>query len=262
MTHRFAIIGDITANDHDGTITPGGSLAIALALRDLGGTVTLRSVLADDPAGTTLRDAFRTARIHPGLVDRPPDSTTATIHRDDVGNATSRTGGVGIQKGAMIDIYALFGQDAFILDTRDQPLRRFITDLPAHTDGNVRMISTLSHLDWQEPTPDELEIAMRCDVVIGTPPQLAALTGASSPADALGEIFDRMPGTHLRAAVAVTDSGLDLVSREERIIRPVQDAVPDLLLPRVVAGIAWGLARRAPWEDAATIAVDPSQLPG
>src|SRR5699024_7948466 len=121
--------------------------------------------------------------------------------------------GVGIEKGAVIDIYALFGHDALILDTRDQPLRRFLTDLPAHTDGNVKMLSTLSHLDWNPPTSDDLDIVLRCDAIIGTPSQLAALTGEATAADALGELFDRMPGSHLRAAIAVTENGIDLVSR-------------------------------------------------
>lgn len=262
MTDRYAIIGDIAATEHDDTITPAGALAIALALRDLGGSVTLRSVLADDAAGNSLRDLFRTARIHPGLVDRPEGTRTSIVHRDDAGRVISREAGVGIVKGAPMDIYALFGHDTLILDTRDQPLRRFLTDLPAHTDGNVRMLSTLSHLDWHDPSPDELEIAMRCDVIVGTAAQFAALTGQDASADALGDIFDRMPGTHIRAAVAVTEYGIDLVGREERVIRPQQGAVPDLVLPQVVAGIAWGLARHSPWEDAATMAIDPTQLAG
>jgi hypothetical protein len=158
-----------------------------------------------------------------------------------------------------MDIYDLFGHDAMVLDTRDQPLRRFISDLPAHTDGNVRMISTLSHLDWQDPAADELEIAMRCDAIVGTPAQYEALTGQAEPTDAIGDIYDQMPGTQLRAAVLITTGGIDLVAREDRILRPVQDAVPDLLLPQVVAGVAWGLANRAPWEVTATVAIDPSQ---
>lgn len=261
MTDRYAIIGDITANEYNGTYTPAGALAIALALRDLGGTVTLRSILADDDAGGRLRDVFRTARIHPGLVDRPDNTTTAIVRRDDRGHVTARNEGIGIAKGATIDIYAFFGHDALILDTRDQPLRRFITDLPAHTDGNVRMISTLGHLDWQAPTEDELEIALRCDAIVGTSAQFAVLTGQDNPSDALGDIFDCMPGSHIRAAIAVTESGVDLVGREDRVIRPMRDAIPDILLPQVVAGIAWGLAHHAPWEEAATVAIDPSQVP-
>lgn len=258
MTKRYAIIGDIIVEQHVNLTTPGGAGAIALALRDIDGQVTLRSVISTDPIGKTILEELKKARIHPGLVDRVDDTPLPRITRDDDGAITERVPGVGIEKGAIMDIYALFGHDALILDTRDQPLRRFITDLPAHTDGNVKMISTLAHLDWNEPTADEIDIAMRCDAIIGTPAHFEALTGQADVTDALGDLFDRMPGTQLRAAVAITPHGLDLVAREDRVLRPVRDAIPDLLLPQVTAGIAWGLAHYAPWEDAATTAVDPT----
>lgn len=258
MTMRYAIIGDIIANQHDDALSLGGAGAIALALRDLDGQVTLRSVISTDPTGKTILDRLRKARIHPGLLDRVDDATLPLVERDDDGMVTGRIPGIGIEKGAIMDIYALFGHDALILDTRDQPLRRFITDLPAHTDGNVKMVSTLSHLDWQDRTPDEIDIAMRCDAIVGTPAQFQALTSQPDVTDALGDLFDRMPGTQLRAAVAITPHGLDLVAREDRVLRPVRDAIPDLLLPQVAAGIAWGLAHHAPWEDTATAAIDPT----
>lgn len=259
MTKRYSIIGDIIAESHGDTVTPGGAGAIALALAMLGGTVKLRSVLGTDPPGKDVITLLKRARIHPGLIDRIDGGQTALIHRDDTGKILKRLPGIGIEKGAVMDIYDLFGHDAMILDTHHQPLRRFLSDLPAHTDGNVRMISTLGHLDWQEATEDEMEIALRCDAIVGTPAQYEKLTGQRSPTDALGDIYDRMPGTHLRAAAAITPGGLELIARDERVLRPVQDCVPDLLLPQVVAGIAWALANRAPWGVTATVAVDPSQ---
>jgi hypothetical protein len=259
MTKRYSIIGDIIADRYDDTLSPGGAGAIAIAISALGGTVKLRSVIGTDEPGKSVLAQLKKARIHPGLIDKLDDVTTPLVDRDDTGQVINRTPGTGIQKGAVMDVYDLFGHDAMVLDTRDQPLRRFISDLPAHTDGNVRMISTLSHLDWQDPTADELEIAMRCDAIVGTPVQYEALTGQAEPTHAIGDIYDQMPGTQLRAAVLITPGGIDLVAREDRILRPVQDAVPDLLLPQVVAGVAWGLANRAPWEVTATVAIDPSQ---
>lgn len=262
MSKRFSIIGDIIAEFHGGDWSPGGSGAIAIAIAKLGGTVKLRSVIATDEAGHAIQTQLKRARIHPGLTDRIDDVATSVIRRDDDGAVLNRTPGIGIVKGAVMDIYDLFGHDAMILDTRDQPLRRFITDLPAHTDGNVRMVGTLNHLDWQEATDDEFEIAMRCDAIVGTPSQYARLTGETTPSDALGFIFDEMPGTHLRAAVAVTPDGVELIARDERILRPVQEAVPDLLLPQVVAGIAWGLAHRWRWDKTADVSIDPSMTEG
>lgn len=261
MSNTFSIIGDIIAESYDGEWTPGGAGAIAMAIAGLGGSVRLRSVIGTDNAGQAVQAHLKRARIHPGLTDKV-DDTTPVIERDDDGIVVRRTPGIGIRKGAVMDIYDLFGHDAMVLDTHDQPLRRFITDLPAHTDGNVRMVGTLSHLDWQDPTSDELEIAMRCDAIVGTPSQYARLTGEPTPSDALGFIFDEMPGTHLRAAVAITPGGLELIARDERIVRPVREAVPDILLPQVVAGIAWGFGQRWPWDRIADVAIDPSTSDG
>jgi sugar/nucleoside kinase (ribokinase family) len=257
MSKRFAIIGDIIAERLDGTIVPGGSGAIALALARLGGRVTLRSAIGSDPEGEAVLAQLKRARIHPGLIDKAQE-TTASVTRDANGAVVERTAGAGIRRGALMDIYALFGHDALVLDTYDQPLRRFVSDLPAHTDGTVRMVSPLSHLDVAEATADELEIAMRFDAVVGTPAQLAALTGQESPTEALGDLFDRMPGAHLRAAIAITPDGLEIVARDTRVLRPIRDAVPDLLVPQVVAAVAWGFAHHLDWDAVATIAADPT----
>ena len=260
MTKRYAIIGDVIAEAHNTTFRPGGSGAIALAITMLGGSVKLRSVLAtDDPADKVL-SVLKKARIHPGMIDKMDGASTAIVRRNGDGEVVERRDGIGVNKGAIMDIYDLFGHDALVLDVRDQSLRRFLSDLPAHTDGNVRLVGTLSHLDWNEPSEDEMEIALRFDAIVGTATQYAKLTELPTATDALGEIFDRMPGAHLRAAAAITPGGLELVAREDRVLRPIQRAIPDLLLPQAVAGIAWGLAHRADWDIAATAAADPSQI--
>ena len=98
---------------------------------------------------------------------------------------------------------------------------------------------------------------MRTDTIVGTEEQFAKLTGEDRASNALGLIFEQMPLTHLRAAVAITSSGLEIIARDARVLKPVQDAVPALLVPQVVAGIAWGMANHAEWDDAATVALDP-----
>lgn len=261
MSKRFSIIGDIVVDNYDGTTVPGGSAAIALALTALGGRVTLRSVLGTDDTGTEILARLKRARVHPGLIDRV-DEPTATISRDASGAVLRRTAGAGIRRGALMDVYELFGHDAMILDALDQPLRRFISDLPAHTNGAVRMTSPLGHLDAAAPTPDEIEIALRFDTVIGTPSQYEALTGQAEPTDALGDLWDMMPGAHLRAAVAITPDGLEIITREERVLRPIQNAIPDILVPQVVAAVAWGYAHHLDWDAIATIAADPDAANG
>lgn len=257
MAKRYAIIGDVIAESIHGQIVPGGSGAIALALRDLDGDVTLRSRIGTDPAGDAVLGALKAARIHPKNIDRV-EGTTCRQTRNDDGTITDWHEGVLMTKGGVMDIYALFGHHALVLDLLDQPLRRFLIDLPAHTDGNVRMLTTLGHLDHLPPDGEELDVAMRCDTIVGTEEQFASLTGEARASDALGLIFERMPLTHLRAAVAITSGGLEIIARDTRVLKPVRDAIPNLLVPQVVAGIAWAMANHAEWDLAATIALDPA----
>jgi hypothetical protein len=150
--------------------------------------------------------------------------------------------GVHFHKGARMDIYALFGHDVLILDAASQPLRRFLTDLPAHTAPAVRMLGTLRHLDSQAPTFDELEIAMRFDTIVGTGAQLAALTGLTDADAALDAIHARMPGAHLRAAVAVLPDVILVVDREGRARVSARNADT----PTVIARVAALMATHAP----------------
>lgn len=257
MAKRYAIIGDLIAENMDDNIAPGGGGAIALAIRDLGGEVTLRSRLGTDAAGDDVLKQIKAARIHPGKIDRIDGESSGRTRNED-GSITDWLPGILMSKDAKMDIYALFAHDALILDLYDQSLRQFLIDLPAHTDGKVRMLTTLSHLDHLEPHKDELDIAMRCDTIVGTEAQFATLTGESRASDALGLIFEQMPLTHLRAAIAITAGGIEIIARDTRVLRPVQDAIPNLLIPQVVAGIAWGMAHYADWDTAATVCLDPS----
>lgn len=259
MSKRYAILGDLIAETVDFTIIAGGSGAIGLAIRELGGEVTLRSRIGIDNAGDEVIRQIKAARIHPGLIDRV-EGTTASLIRHQDGSYTEWQPGVMMTKGGKIDTYALFGMNALVVDLSDQSLRHFIIDLPAHQDGTVRMLTTLSHLNHLEPHNEELDIAMRCDTIVGTEAQYAKLTGKSSASDALGLIFERMPMTHVRAAIAITDGGLEIISRDSRILKPVRDAVPSLLVPQVVAGIAWAMANHADWENAAAVCLDPASV--
>lgn len=257
MVKRYAIIGDVIAETRGDAIVPGGSGAVGLALRDLGGEVTLRSRIGTDDAGDAVLDAIKAARIHPKHIDCIEGNTTSQVRHAD-GSVTNWREGVLMTKGGVMDIYALFGHDALVVDLHDQSLRMFLIDLPAHTDGTVRMLTTLDHLDHLQPQADELDIAMRCDTIVGTEAQFAKLTGEAHASDALGLIFERMPLTHLRAAIAITNDGLQIIARDARVLKPVQDAIPALLVPQVVAGVAWAMANHTDWDTAATVCLDPS----
>lgn len=257
MSKRFAIIGDLIAETIGDEITPGGGGAIALALRNIDGDVTLRSRIGSDDTGDAVMQRLKAARIHPKHIDRIAGATS-TLTRNEDGTVSNWVPNVVMTKDGVLDIYDLFAHGALVLDLYDQPLRQFLIDLPAHTDGKVRMLTTLSHLDHLEPQPDELDIAMRADTIVGTEEQFAKLTGESVASNALGLIFERMPLTHLRAAVAITGDGIEIIARDTRVLKPIQDAVPGLLVPQVVAGISWGMATYADWEVAAEVCMDPA----
>lgn len=257
MAKRYAIIGDLIAENLNGETVPGGSGAVALAIRELNGEVTLRSRVGTDAAGDAVMREIKAARVHPKHIDRV-DGATSSIQRNEDGSVSNWSPNILMTKDAVLDIYDLFGHDALVLDLYDQPLRQFLIDLPAHTDGKVRMLTTLRHLNHLEPRADELDIAMRADTIVGTEEQFAKLTGESQASDALGLIFEQMPLTHLRAAVAITDHGIEIVARDTRVLKPIQNAIPSLLVPQVVAGIAWGMAHYADWDTVGAVCLDPA----
>ena len=257
MTKRYAIIGDVIAEKTGSEISAGGGGAIGLAIRNLDGEVTLRSRVGNDSAGNTVLQELKAARIHPKHIDKL-EGTTSSLTRNVDGSITEWSPNIVMTKDAVLDIYALFAHDALVLDLWEQPLRQFLIDLPAHTDGKVRMLTTLRHLDHVHPQGDELDIAMRADTIVGTESQFAKLTGESRASDALGLIFERMPLTHLRAAIAITDGGIEIIARDTRVLKPVKDAIPSLLVPQVVAGVAWGMAHYADWDTAGNVCLDPS----
>jgi hypothetical protein len=244
---RFAIIGDLQVEVRSAVMMPGGSAALALALAGHGNSVTLRSVCSADDG--RILESLEKRGVSTRLIDRVDGTPTTRVFRDAHGIETFRLPGIGIVKGAMMDIYDLFGHDVLIVDCADQPLRRFLSDLPAHTDPNVQMLGMLRHLDWHKPTKDELEIAMRFDLIIGTAKHYAALTGKDDPQAALTYISQHMPGTHLRTAVLVLPDALIAAERNNRQQAALDVGSPDLALPTLAAAAAHIMARRASLTD-------------
>jgi ribokinase len=160
--------------------------------------------------------------------------------------------GAAIRKGDPLDIDAFFGQDVLVLDVADAPLRRFLTDLPAHTRPGVRMLGTLTYL-VDSGEPDELEVALRFDTLVGNEREYESLTGIGDPHDAMRAIADRMPGSNLRTAVMSSgDRGCQVVTRDEHIAIPgfVVDAIDTTGAgDAFAAGIAWGMSQRWDWSE-------------
>ena len=241
---------------------PGGTTTnLAIALARLGATVSLRAVVGDDEPGKHLVAELERAGVDTGMITtrdgEPTDASTIIVSRKPFDRTIYWHVGAAIRKGDLLDIWHLFGQDVLVLDIADHPLRRFLTDLPAHSVPAVRMLGTLTYL-VESGQPDELDVAFRFDTLVGNEREFQVLTGASSPATALEFVQNRMPGTNLRTAVmSGGDSGCRIATRDQQWQVPAFDV--DVLDATgagdaFAAGIAWGMALRWPWERTGTFA--------
>lgn len=130
--------------------------------------------------------------------------------------------GPHLQLGDTIDIDALFGADLTVLDSPDHALRRFLTDLPAHTRPAARLLGTLTYLASVDD-PDKIEIALRHDILVGSEEEYMALTGEPKHDRALDFVHERMTGSNLRMAIMTRgEHGAEAVTRTERVATPVR----------------------------------------
>lgn len=270
---RIALIG---LADHDQVITldhlphpgssavitriteyPGGTTAnTAVALARLGEQVVLRALVGDDPEGLALRKSLANQGVHCDMVTiAEGESTNRSIILVD-GRSGERTilwqKGASIGKGDTVDIATLFDHDVVVLDMADEPLRRFLTDLPAHTRPDVRLLGPITYI-VDNTEPDAIEVAFRFDTITGTARQYFDLLDVESEGELIETIQHRMPGNNLRAsAVTLGADGCLWITRdghgyvdgfrtETRDTTGAGDAF--------TAGIAYGMARRWPWPD-------------
>lgn len=235
---------------------PGGTTTnLCTALARLGAEVRLRAVIGDDESGQQLLESLGEAGVDVAAVTvregEPTDASTIVISRQPMDRTIYWHVGAAIRKGDPIDIDTWFAADVLVLDVADAPLRRFLTDLPAHTRPAMRMMGTLTYL-VDSGEPDELEVALRFDTLVGNEREYESLTRTSNALDALDLIRQHMPGANLRAAVLSRgDRGCTIVTRDETWSVP---AFPVETLDTTgagdafAAGIAWGMAHRWSWD--------------
>ena len=93
-------------------------------------------------------------------------------------------------RGDRLDVPAIFAHDLVLLDVDDMPLRRFLSDLPAHTLPATRLLGTLAYSAEPEH-PDRLEVMLRHDAIVGNEREACLLTGATSLEQAIAIIASR-----------------------------------------------------------------------
>jgi len=215
-------------------------------------------MIGDDADGSRLRAALAEAGIGlSGLRVRenePTDASTIIIGGDPPDRTIYWHKGAHIVKGDRIDIAAAFDHDLVVLDVADAPLRRFLTDLPAHTAPRAHLLGTLVYL-VESGEPDELQIALRYDTITGKEREIFLLTGDTNLDDATASLQAAMTGANLRAAVVTLGaSGCRAITETEIWdIPPFPADIVDTTGAgdAFTAGLAYGLALRWPLTRAA-----------
>ena len=245
---------------------PGGTTAnTAVALARIGGRVTLVGRVGDDDEGRRLIAAMA---AEPGidasaLTVRPGEATdrcTMIVSEHPAERTILWQPGAALRRHDPLDLTGLFAHDVVLIDIADHSLRRWLTDLPAHSSPRTRLLGTLTYLvENGEPVADDaLDVALRFDMITGNARELMALTQTRDPDAATAVIRARMAGANLRAcAISLGDAGCRICTRNEIWdvpAYPVAVVDPTGAGDAFTAGIAWGLALRWAWPRTALLA--------
>lgn len=238
---------------------PGGTtINTAVALARIGTAVTLVGRVGDDDEGRRLIAAMTAeSGIDVAAFTVKRGSTTDRCTLIVSGNPPDRTifwqPGAAIVRHDRLDIAGLFAHDVVLLDFADHTLRRWLTDLPAHSSPRTRLLGTLTYLveDGAPITDDALEVALRLDTIVGSVSELMALTGTADLDAAAAVIRSRMSGSNLRScAISLGADGCRICTRDEIWdipAYPVTVVDPTGAGDAFTAGISWGMALRWPW---------------
>ncbi len=139
----------------------------------------------------------------------------------------------------------------------DEPLRRFLTDLPAHTRPDVRLLGPITYI-VDNGEPDAVEVAFRFDTITGTRAQYFDLLDVGSEGELIDVTQHRMSGSQLRCAVVTlgADGCLWITGDDHGYVEGFRVETRGTIGAgdAFAAGIAWGMARRLPWPEACRFA--------
>lgn len=235
---------------------PGGTTTnTAVALSRLGIDVSLTAMTGDDTNGSRIREGLAAeTRIDTGglgiRATQRTDASTIIVSTDPVERTIYWHQGVRLERGDRLDIAAMFDHDVILLDVASAPLRRWLTDLPAHTSPRCRLLGTLTYVAGNDER-DNLEVMMRHDAVVGSERETLLVTGSAGLEAATRKITDTAPGSNLRAWIITRGpSGCRVVTRDEVLdieSFPVSPVDVTGAGDAFAAGIAYGMARRWDW---------------
>ncbi len=244
----YAVVEDVSSQ-------PGGTTAnSAVALAKLGATVSFAGMVGDDDHGLSMRGALREAGVNIDWLETRPgertDSTYIVVSEEPRDRTIFWPPGAHIVRGDPLDIPSIFGHDLVLSDVDDMPLRRFLSDLPAHTLPATRLLGTLTYQAEPEH-PDRLEVMLRHDAIVGNEREAMLLTDTATLDRAISVIQAGMTGANLRAAVISRGpEGATAFTARERWELPADRMVVIDTTgagDAFTAGVAYGMALRWTW---------------
>lgn len=251
---RFPNPGQQVIVEDDISAAGGTSTNMAVALARFGARASLVAAIGDDQAGESIQAVLRDAGVDPSwLVIRPGQRTDrATIIVSDV--PQDRTilwhQGAALARGDKLDITGLFDQDVLVLDMADAGLRRWLLDLPAHTQPRARLLGTMAYLAHSDLV-DAFALLLRHDVVVGNSKEVMTITGTWTLSDAETALQRRMRGENLRVAIITSGPvGCRVITEDQRLRIPafrVPVVDPTGAGDAFAAAVAYGMALRWDW---------------
>lgn len=251
---RFPSPGEQIIVEEEISAAGGTSTNTAVALSRFGARASLVAAIGDDEEGDSIREVLREAGVDTSwLVVRPGERTDrATIIVSDV--PQERTilwhQGAALVRGDRLDITSLFDQDVLVLDMADAGLRRWLLDLPAHTQPRARLLGTMNYLANPDLV-DAFTLLLRHDVVVGNIKEVLAITGTWTLSDAETALQRRMRGENLRVAIITSGPvGCRVITEDQRVRIPafrVPVVDPTGAGDAFAAAVAYGMALRWDW---------------
>jgi ribokinase len=206
---------------------PGGTTGnTAMAARHLGADVSLHALVGCDERGDRILEALGEAGVDTGGCMRSlkvSDLSQMLVSRETSERTIFWDQQPSIKRRDRIDSDALFNADVTVVDCVDYELRKFLSDLPAHTRPAARLLGTLTYLA-DVVADDKLEVALRHDILVGNDREYRELLGVKSATDALESVAEAMPGHNLRLAVMTRrHSGAMAVTRDRSLSTPARE---------------------------------------
>jgi len=252
--------GGYAVVDRQASLPGGTTTNSAVALARIGAEVSFAGLVGDDLPGETIRHALNREGVNTRWLEtrigEPTDAAIVVVSNNPSDRTIFWPQGARIVKGDLLDVPAIFGHDLVLLDVDDMPLRRFLSDIPAHTLPGTRILGTLTYLDLAES--DRLDVMLRHDAIVGNEREAMRVTDEATLDAAIAKLQARMIGSNLRAAViscgALGGTAFTATERWDLPANRVDVVDTTGAGDAFTAGVAFGMSLRWPWLKTLTLA--------